>query len=142
MWIFKNEIFDKEKAEEKISQGCIGFVYEITDNSNGKKYIGKKLLTTRKKRPPLKGTKKKRISVEQSDWEKYYGSNEIIKEAVKNRKDDFKREILEFCFSKGELSYTEARLQFEKEVLLCSNYYNSFIGCKIHANHVKNLWKK
>lgn len=141
-WTYQNNPFTKEDAEVKIADGYIGFVYEITDVSNGKKYIGKKLLVTRRKRPPLKGQKRKRIDIIQSDWEKYCGSSETIKLMVKDRANDFHREILEFCRAKGELSYIEAKWQFSKEVLLRDDYYNEFIGCKIHSKHVQNLWKK
>jgi hypothetical protein len=61
---------------------------------------------------------------------------------VDERPADFRREILEFCKAKGELSYIEAKWQFTKEVLLTDDYYNEFIGVKIHSAHVKNLWKK
>jgi hypothetical protein len=141
-WTYQNNIFTKEDATTKIDEGCIGFIYEITDASNGKKYIGKKLLVTKRKRPPLKGQKRKRIDIIQSDWEKYCGSSETVKLLVKDRPTDFHREILEFCKSKGELSYIEAKWQFTKEVLLREDFYNEFVGCRIHAKHVKNLWKK
>jgi hypothetical protein len=141
-WTYQNNIFTKEDATTKIDEGCIGFVYEITDVSNGKKYIGKKLLVTKRKRPPLKGQKRKRIDIIQSDWEKYCGSSETVKLLVKDRPNDFKREILEFCKAKGELSYIEAKWQFTKEVLLRDDFYNEFIGCRINASHLKNLWKK
>ena len=141
-WTYQNNVFTKEDAELKIAEGCIVFIYEITDVSNGKKYIGKKLLITKRKRPPLKGQKRKRIDIIQSDWAKYYGSSEKVKLLVDERPADFQREILEFCKAKGELSYIEAKWQFTKEVLLTDDYYNEFIGCKINASHLKNLWKK
>ena len=34
------------------------------------------------------------------------------------------------------MSYYEAKLQFENDVLLSDQYYNEFIGCKIHSNHL------
>lgn len=141
-WYYKGKTFGVNDAVEKIADGYIGFIYEVTDNSNGKKYIGKKLLTTTKKLPPLKGTKRKRKKIVHSDWQTYYGSSELVKELVEERADTFSREILDFCKAKGELSYIEAKYHFEREVLLSEDYYNAFIGCKIHAKHVKNLWKK
>jgi hypothetical protein len=141
-WYYKGEIFSVNNAVEKIADGYIGFIYEVTDNTNGKKYIGKKLLTTTKKLPPLKGTKRKRKKVVHSDWQTYYGSSELVKQLVEEREDTFSREILDFGSAKGELSYIEAKYHFDREVLLSDDYYNAFIGCKIHAKHVKNLWKK
>ena len=41
---------------------------------------------------------------------------------------------------KGEMSYLEMREQMVRDVLLKPNeYYNAFVGGKIHRNHVKNL---
>lgn len=51
--------------------------------------------------------------------------------------DNYKREILRLCVSKGEMSYYEAKLQFQNDVLLTDDYFNEFIGCKIHSNHVR-----
>lgn len=141
MWYHNDLIFTRELADLKIDDGYIGFVYEIHDTLNGKKYLGKKLLTSRKKLAPLKGQKRKRIVVCHSDWEKYYGSSETVKEQVALRKNDFHREILTFCKGKGELSYMEAKYQFEREVLLRDEYYNGIINCRINKTHVKNLWK-
>ena len=141
-WLYNDAEFGSEQAQTAIDEGYIGFVYEITDASNGKKYIGKKLLTSKKKLPPLKGKTRKRVKVTQSDWEKYYGSSETVKTLVETRKSDFNRKILYLCKTKGELSYMEAKEQFDREVLLSDDFYNEFIGVKIHSAHVKNLWKK
>jgi len=141
-WYYNGEVFSITHAVEKIDEGYIGFIYEVTDNTNKKKYIGKKLLTTTKKLPPLKGTKRKRKKTVHSDWQTYYGSSELVKQLVEERADTFSREILAFCKAKGELSYIEAKYHFDREVLLRDDYYNAFIGVKIHAKHVKNLWKK
>jgi hypothetical protein len=46
---------------------------------------------------------------------------------------------LHLCMSKGEMSYLEAKEQFDRDVLLSSEYYNGIINCKIHRNHVKRL---
>ena len=141
-WLYNDAECGSEQAQVAIDAGYIGFVYEITDASNGKKYIGKKLLTSKKKLPPLKGKTRKRVKVTQSDWEKYYGSSETVKTLVETRKSDFNRKILYLCKTKGELSYMEAKEQFDREVLLSDDFYNEFIGVKIHSAHVKNLWKK
>lgn len=117
-----------------------GFVYRITDLSNNKKYIGKKWFWSTVKRPPLKGQKRRRTIKKESDWQKYYGSSDEVKLLVEQRgPDQFKREILRLCQSKGECTYWEAKLQFELDVLLKDEYYNEFIGCKIHSKHVKHL---
>ena len=54
-WLLNNKPFTSEMIGN-----YIGFVYEITDLSNNKKYIGKKNFYSTRKLPPLKGKVKKR----------------------------------------------------------------------------------
>jgi hypothetical protein len=134
-WYYKDEIFESEQIGD-----YFGFVYQITDLSNNKKYIGKKWFWSTVKRPPLKGYKRKRTIKKESDWQKYHGSSEEVKQLVEQRgPEQFKREILKLCRSKGECTYWEAKLQFELDVLLSDDYYNEFIGCKIHSKHVRHI---
>lgn len=130
MWYYKNEPF------EDISE-YIGFVYQITNLLNNKKYIGKKNFYFSKTKQ-VKG-KKKRIKVE-SDWKQYYGSNKDLQKDVKELgKENFRRDILILCKSKGEFGYYEAKLQFENNVLERDDYYNSWIMCRIHKKHLTFL---
>ena len=135
MWFYKGEVFTSEMIED-----YVGFVYLITDKSNNKKYVGKKLLTSKRKLAPLKGKTRKRTVVKETDWQKYYGSSEKVKLMVEEKGvDNFHREILYLCMSKGQLGYVEAKYQFENDVLLRDDYYNGIIQCKIHRNHVRSL---
>ena len=128
---------DPENPEAKDLEGSVGFVYSIENLVTQKKYIGKKLLT--KAGYKQKKGKKKKIRKE-SDWKDYFGSNEELKEDVKKLgKSLFHRHIIKFCASKGEMSYWETHHQFAHQVLLSDKYYNSWIQCKIHKNHVKGL---
>ena len=132
-WLYEGQPFDSDMIGD-----YVGFVYLITNLDNDKKYIGKKWFWSTKKLPPLKGKKRKRTVVKESDWKQYYGSSEEVKLLLEQHgKDNFKREILRLCKTKGECSYYEAKLQFENDVLLSDEYYNAFIGCKIHASHLK-----
>jgi hypothetical protein len=134
MWHYQNVPF--EPTEEELSQWQ-GFVYMITERSSNKKYIGKKFFWSRRRLPPLKGKTRKRIVIKESDWKTYYGSSEDLKTLVEERGDDnYYREILRLCKTKGECSYYEAKEQFERDVLLKDDYYNEFIGCKIHSKHL------
>lgn len=135
MWIYKGEEFTSEMIED-----WIGFVYIITDKSTDMKYVGKKLLVSKRKLPPLKGKTRRRSVVKETDWKKYYGSSEQVQQLVEDKgADNFHREILTLCKSKGELGYLEAKYQFEHDVLLRDDYWNGIIQCKIHRNHVKSL---
>jgi hypothetical protein len=133
MWYYQNEPYDPESPPEEYA----GFVYCITNLSNGMKYIGKKILWSRR-RIAQKGKTRRKVVIKESDWRKYYGSNKFLQEEVKkNGKDKYKREILKFCATKGECSYYEAKYQFEYDVLLRDDYYNEFIQCRINAKHLK-----
>ena len=142
IWQYDGSDFTHEIAQSKIEEGYIGFVYIITDISTGIKYIGKKLLISRKKLPPLKGQKKKRNKIVETDWAIYHGSSETVKELVLLRPDDFHREIICFAKMKGELNYLEAKIQFERDALIRPReFHNCIIACKIHRNHVRSLWQ-
>ena len=78
----------------------------------------------------------------ESDWKDYYGSNEELNHHVNIfGKDQFKREILRLCMSKGEMSYFEAKYQFQYDVLESEQWYNSWISCKVHKKHLTFLKK-
>lgn len=134
-WYYENKIYDP--AEEELKE-YVGFVYLITEKSTGMKYVGKKLFHRKKTLPPLKGQKRKRRSLVESDWKTYCGSSENVKQALKeNGLDSFHREILHLCESKGDCSYLEAKEQFDRDVLLREDYYNGIINCRINAKHLK-----
>ena len=133
-WLYNGEPFDPESAPED----CTGFVYRITNLDNNMKYIGKKSMWSKRTLPPLKGQKRKRKKVFESDWREYYGSSANLNEERARIGDDrYKREILRFCKYKGELSYYELKYQMDEDVLLKPDeYYNAFVGGKIHRSHV------
>lgn len=107
-----------EVTEENTPEGAVGFVYKIIHTPTGKFYIGKKSLTQTRRLKPLKGKVRKRVVRKASDWEKYYSSNEWIKNEVKEGKaSEFEREIIQFCFSKKSLTYWEVWWQFKMDVL-------------------------
>ena len=131
MWIYK----DQEISE--LPEDCVGFVYQITNTTNGRMYIGKKLAKFKKARPPLKGRVNKRRYTVDSDWQEYYGSSDALNEDIeKLGREKFKREILFYCKSKAELSYVEAREQFARKVLETDDYYNGHIRVRIHGSGI------
>jgi hypothetical protein len=130
-WTYQNQ------PVNEIPEGYIGFVYLITNTTTGQKYIGKKLAQFKRTKPPLKGKKLKRRSVVESDWREYYGSSDRLNADVQTLgPENFTREILYLCKSKAELSYLEAREQFERRVLETDDYYNGIINVRVGGSNI------
>jgi Putative endonuclease segE, GIY-YIG domain len=131
-WIYK----DNDFTEEQIGD-YYGFVYLITNLVTNKKYIGKKFFYSSKTKM-VKG-KKKKVKVF-SDWQTYYGSNEELKKDVTiHGKEQFKREIIHLCLTKGTAGYLEAKEQFVRGVLESDEYYNTWIMVRVRDSHIKGL---
>lgn len=129
-WLFKGKEVDPQYTLD-----YRGFVYLITNLTNNKKYIGKKLFKKPKVKKP-RGKRKKKIFVE-SNWKQYWGSSkELLDDIQKLGYNNFKREIIRFCGTKGETNYYEAKYQFEFGVLEDDNWYNGHIWCRIHKSHL------
>jgi hypothetical protein len=138
MWLYQDQIINE------LPEDCVGFVYLITNLTNNRKYIGKKLAkfskTTYKTVKLKNGTKKKKKirSKVDSDWQEYWSSSEELKKEIALLgKENFKREILYYCKSKAECSYIEGREQFSRKVLESDEYYNGQISVRCHQSHIK-----
>ena len=128
-------LYNKEPVNE-IPEGSYSFVYLITNLTNGRKYIGKKLFWFTKTKM-IKGKKKKIKS--ESDWKDYWSSSDDVNKDVELLgKENFSREILHMCPNKGTASYFEAKEQMINEVLeYPDKWYNGQIQCRVHRNHIK-----
>ncbi|MDA8847088.1 hypothetical protein N9J02_00480 [bacterium] len=121
----------------ELPEGCEAFVYLITNLTNNKKYVGKKLAKFKTTKPPLKGKKNKRRGTKESDWRTYWGSSDHLNNDVAELGEDkFKREILYYCPSRGVASYIEAREQFERRVLETDDYYNGIINVRVGGSKI------
>jgi hypothetical protein len=115
-----------------------GFVYEITNSTNGRIYIGQKNFWRTVKLKPLKGKTNRRHRREATDWQEYYGSStELLADVETLGPDQFHRRILYMCENKNQMNYFEAREQFQRDVLLDSRYYNGIINCRISGRGLK-----
>jgi hypothetical protein len=135
--------FYHDTPVETLPEECVGFVYLITNNLSGRKYIGKKLakfsrttLKTVKQKNGIKKKKKVRSKID-SDWREYYGSSpELSRDIEQLGTENFTRQILYYCKSKSECSYIEAREQFSRQVLESQDYYNGHIQVRVHGSHI------
>ena len=123
-WIYLERTFDSSDVGDNF-----GFVYEITNLLNGRRYIGRKYFWSF--RTP-KG--KKRKVKQESDWKKYYGSCPELKEDIEQLgRQNFSRRILSLHKTPGKTNYEETRQLFTNNVLTESldigvpKYYNSNI---------------
>ncbi len=138
MWTYNNQVID---SIEKFPEGSVGIIYKITRLDDGKFYIGKKslyserniklgkkeleVMIAEKRRGKLPSKKK---IVKESDWLKYWSSNDDLKKSVKEiGQAGFKREILKICFSKKQLTWYEIEFQAKYEVLTTDNCWNDNI---------------
>ena len=130
-WTYKGKVVDT------LPEDCEAFVYLITNTTNDKKYIGKKLARFKTTKPPLKGRKNKRRGTKESDWRTYWGSSDHLNNDVAELgENNFKREILYYCPSRGVASYIEAREQFERRVLETDDYYNGIINVRVGGSKI------
>jgi len=133
----------QESVVNTLPEDCVGFVYLITNITNNRKYIGKKLAKFSKtiyrvvkQKNGIKKKKRIRTKID-SDWQEYYGSSpELSKDVELFGKDNFTREILHFCKSKSACSYLEAKEQFDRKVLESLDYYNGHIQVRVHGSHI------
>ena len=123
-WIFEGRAFLSEDIND-----LYGFVYRITNNLNGREYIGRKYFWSHRKPPG----KKRRVKKE-SDWKKYYGSCPELKEDIERLgRQNFSRTILSLHKTPGKTNFEETRQLFINGVLTESldsgvpRYYNSNI---------------
>ena len=123
-WTYQGTTFTSVDIDD-----FFGFVYCITNLQTGKKYIGRKYFTQRRK--PRGG--KRKVTTE-SDWKRYYGSSAELKADIKKFGHSiFRREIISLHKTLGKVNYEETKQLFLNNVLMealddgTPAYYNSNI---------------
>ena len=83
---------------------------------------------------------RKRYKIE-SDWKDYWSSSEELKQDVdKLGKENFTREILHLCKTKGVTNYLEVKEQVLREVLENKEeWYNTWIMVRVNRSHLSKL---
>ena len=123
-WIYEGVPFTSDDIGD-----YYGFGYRITNTINEKAYIGRKYFV--QKRKPKGG--KRRVTSE-SDWKRYFGSSDELKQDIKRiGRSSFRREILSLHTTLGKVNYEETKQLFIHNVLMealddgTPKYYNSNI---------------
>lgn len=115
---------------------ALGFIYKITNLLTGRFYIGKKSLWSKKR---VKISKKEKLLnptrkiykevIKETNWREYTGSSLVLNQDIeKLGKENFKKEIIQWCYSKRELSYSEVKWQFYYNVLEIDSYNGNILG--------------
>jgi len=140
MWLYN----DKEFTSEDIKDNY-GFCYLITNILTGKKYIGKKLFWSKRTLPPLKGKKRKRKKIIESNWKTYQSSSKYVQADIEEiGAENFTFEITSLHPNKTETNYQELKLLILNNVLECVNesgdrlYYNENIERVFYHNAEQN----
>ena len=127
----------KGKKIDELPEDCEAFVYLITNITDNRKYVGKKLAKFKTTKPPLKGRKNKRRGTKESDWRDYWGSSDnLLRDVEELGTHKFTREILHYCKSRGLASYLEAKEQFDRRVLETDEYYNGIINVRVGGSKI------
>lgn len=127
-WIFEGkEII----STSDMPKGAISFIYKITLEDN-RYYIGRKTVF----KPNYTSGKLKGQCKGEYSWKSYCGSSKelsaLIKSGVK-----YKKEILEFCYSKAETTYKETTNILCSGALTDPNCFNFWIKATIYSKHLK-----
>lgn len=130
MWTYKDNIVDTPPLNS------IGFVYKITNLTNNRMYIGKKLLTMATTKQ-INGKKKK--ARKESKWREYNGSNQELLQDIKQiGQNNIKKEILEWTYTDSYHNYCEIKYQFKFDVLENVLFYNDNIGGRYYKRNYIN----
>ena len=118
------------KKEFTVPTGAIGFVYKIEIVGTALYYYGKKNLHS------VKGRGKNAV-IRESNWKTYESSSKELKELITNGAK-IKKEIVQFCFSKAELSLEETKAIICNGALEDLNSLNKWVTLKVWQHQLIN----
>ena len=117
------------RSHDDFTNDVIGFIYCIT-YTNGQQYVGKKLVRSYVRVAPTKAQLAIRKNYKRMEWKnkpfaKYNGSSKNTSGLT-----IAKKEIIELCSSKIDLTYCETKWLFRFDVLFNDIFLNDNIGGK------------
>ena len=119
-----------EKEDFNIPESAYGFVYRIDVIGTPFYYYGQKRLTS------TRGRGKKAVTKE-STWRNYEGSSLELKALIKSGKK-IKKQILEFAYSKSDLTLKETKQIICNGCLEDDNSLNRWVYCRIYQKNIVN----
>ena len=150
-------------AVEHIPAWAVGMVYLIVHTIPGSRggseqivYIGKKMLhSTRRKRigvrekAATKTRKTYKVEKKDSGWVDYWSSSKSLHAARETGEGTWERHVLQWCYSKKNMSYYEALYQYQFDVMNKPSYNDhigNFYALDIHIDawreHQRKLQEK
>lgn len=133
---------------DQIPESAIAFIYLITRLSDGKFYVGRKMLSSNRK---VRLTKKEKLLpenkrktfkrvIKETDWKDYWGSSKELLEDIKLLgNESFKREILCFLENKTDTSFYEMFYQMKMNVLFENSYNGHIANTKFFKGKISQL---
>lgn len=126
----KTEWVYQGKKDFTVPENAIGFTYLIEIIGAPFYYYGKKNLTS------TRGRGKKAVTKE-STWRTYESSSKEVKELIKGGKK-IKKTILEFAYSKSELTLKETQAIICNNCLTDENSLNRWVCCRVYQKNLIN----
>jgi len=135
-WTHKGKHFKLEDYPEEITY----FVYLIS-YSDGSKYVGSKVVRSKRRLKPLKSQLEirknyKREEIKESNWKKYEGSTKFSKgKSIKCK------EILHLCLTKRAATMLEVKEILCRDAIVRDDYLNENALGKFYRNSYEEIYK-
>ena len=118
------------KEDFSVPELAYGFTYRIDVIGTPFYYYGQKKLTS------TRGRGKKAVTKE-SAWRNYEGSSLELKSLIKSGKK-IKKQILDFAYSKSELTLLETKQIICNGCLEDENSLNRWVYCRVYQKNIVN----
>jgi hypothetical protein len=127
-WFFEGK---EIKSIADCDPKALGFIYEITNITKNKRYLGRKTIRKPNYTSGINKGKSKGVYV----FTTYCGSSKSLLEDIKNG-DEYKKEIIRWCYSKAELTYYESKSIYCSDSLLREDFYNFWCKATVYSKHL------